>query len=433
MGKIGIIIAREFSTRIRKRSFVIATIMMPLLFVGLMIAPTLLMTMDTDNSRTILVIDHSKIIGEKLSSTNKLIFEPTDKHEDELKTQQPGAFGFIVIGEDAVQNTDNIKLHTYESSTLDTESAINRELNRIIEGERLLNHNIEGLDSIITNIKANTKVHSFKIEEDGKKSASSSALSMGIAYLFGIFIYMFTFMYGMMVMQGVLEEKSSRVIEVLISSVKPFQLMMGKILGIASVAITQFSIWMILIVIFSNVALQMVTLDPETMQATMQMGGGIQSGLEKEAITALTTLTDWSFILYIFGAFIIYFIGGYLLYAAMFAAVGSAVNNVEESQQLQLPITIPLLLSMFIMISVIKEPNSTLAVIASIIPFTSPVVMMARIPYGVPTWELATSIALLFTSFICMVWVAAKVYRVGIFMHGKRPSFKELFKWIKYN
>ncbi len=433
MGKIGIIIAREFNTRVRKKSFIITTLLMPLLFVGLMVAPTLLLKMDTDNSRTVLVIDHSDVIGAKLNSNSKLIFQQTDKSEEDLKIQQPGVFGFIVIEEDAVKNPNNIKLHTYESSTLDTESAINRELNRVIEDVRLLNNNIEGLDSIITSIKSNARINSFKIEEDGAKNASSSALSMGIAYVFGLFIYMFTFMYGMMVMQGVIEEKSSKVVEVLISSVKPFQLMMGKIIGIASVAITQFLIWMVLIVIFSNIALQMITIDPETMQNSMQMGTSLPAGVDKEAMTALTTLTDWSFLLSIFGSFVIYFIGGYLLYAAMFAAVGSAVNSVEESQQLQLPITIPLLLSIFIMISVIKEPNSTLAVIASIIPFTSPVVMMARIPYGVPTWELVTSIVLLYSSFIGMVWVASKIYRVGIFMHGKRPSFKELFKWIKYN
>ncbi len=433
MGKIGIIIAREFNTRIRKRSFIITTMLMPLLFVGLMIAPTLLMRMETDNSRTILVIDHSNVIGDKLISNNKLIYKTTDKSEEDLKTQQSGLFGYIVIGADVIKNPNDIKLHTYESSTLDTEYAINRELNRIIEQERLMNHNIKGLGSIINNIKSNAKVTSFKIEEDGEKSASSSALSMGIAYVFGIFIYMFTFMYGMMVMQGVIEEKSSKVVEVLISSVKPFQLMMGKIIGIASVAITQFCIWMILIVIFSNIALQMITIDPATIQNSMQMGASLPAGVDTEAMTALTTLTDWSFLLSIFGSFIIYFIGGYLLYAAMFAAVGSAVSSVEESQQLQLPITIPMMLSIFIMISVIKEPNSTLAVIASIIPFTSPVVMMARIPYGVPTWELVTSIVFLYSSFIGMVWVASKIYRVGIFMHGKRPSFKELFKWIKYN
>lgn len=433
MGKIGIIIAREFSTRIRKRSFIITTLLMPLLFIGISFAPTMLIRMETDNSRTILVVDHSGVIGDKLESDSKLIFQATDKSESELTTIQPEIFGYLVIGSNAVNDPTDIKLHTYESSTLDTESAINRKLNRIIETERLKSHNIEGLDSIIANIKANTKVNAYKIEDNGDANASSSALSMGIAYIFGFFIYMFTFMYGMMVMQGVIEEKSSRVVEVLISSVKPFQLMMGKIIGIASVAVTQFVIWMILIVILSNIALQMINIDPQTLQDSMQMGSSLPEGVDKEAITALKTLTDWGFLFSIFSSFIIYFIGGYLLYAAMFAAVGSAVSSVEESQQLQLPITIPLILAIFIMLSVIKEPNSTLAVVASMIPFTSPIIMMARIPYGVPTWQLVTSIVLLYSTFIGMVWVAAKIYRVGIFMHGKRPSFKELYKWIKYN
>ena len=252
---------------------------------------------------------------------------------------------------------------------------------------------------------------------------------MTASYLFGFLIYMFVFMYGVMVMHGVIEEKNSRVLEIIVSSVRPFELMLGKILGIASVALVQFLIWVALILALGTAALHLLTPDALIRGAAVP---GVVPQMDAGTLAAIRQVTDGGFLLKLFGGFLVYFVGGYLLYAAIFAAVGSAVDNVQDAQQLQMPATIPLVFAIVVMFTTMQNPNGTLSVWCSIIPFTSPIVMMARIPYGVPAWQLALSVALLYGSFLSMVWVAGKIYRVGIFMYGKKPGFAELYKWIKY-
>ena len=264
-------------------------------------------------------------------------------------------------------------------------------------------------------------------------------LNIALAYIFGFLIYMFVFLYGNMVMQGVIEEKSNKVMEVMVSSVKPFELMMGKILGIASVAVTQFVIWVVFILVVGGAAMSLfgvgdmmaaasasAAMDPAAMMGTQM------PSLDDETLSILRTVTDPAYLLRILGGFLVYFVGGYLLYAAMFAAVGSAVDNEKDTNNLQLPITIPLILAIFVMMSAMQDPHGPLAFWFSMIPFTSPVVMMVRLPYGVPGWELALSIGLLFVTFIAMVYLAGKIYRVGVFMYGKKPTFAELAKWLRY-
>ena len=439
MGKIGIIAGREFNERVRKKSFIITTILMPIAFVAIMFVPALMMNIQSDDTKEIVVVDQSGTIAEGLQNTNNLSFTPSDKSVEELTAEQQDIFGILIIGKDVATNPSNVQLLTYESSTINIESEITEQIREIIESEKLKAYNIEDIDSILEAIKTPVSLKVKQLGESGETKESSSMLNIALAYIFGFLIYMFVFLYGNMVMQGVIEEKSNKVMEVMVSSVKPFELMMRKILGIASVAVTQFVIWVVFILVVGGAAMSLfgvgdmmaaasasAAMDPAAMMGTQM------PSLDDETLSILRTVTDPAYLLRILGGFLVYFVGGYLLYAAMFAAVGSAVDNEKDTNNLQLPITIPLILAIFVMMSAMQDPHGPLAFWFSMIPFTSPVVMMVRLPYGVPGWELALSISLLFVTFIAMVYLAGKIYRVGVFMYGKKPTFAELAKWLRY-
>lgn len=441
MGKIGIIAGREFNERVRKKSFIITTILMPIAFVAIMFVPALMMNIQSDDTREIVVVDQSGTIAEGLQNTNNLSFSPSDKSVEELTAEQQDIFGILIIGKDVATNPSNVQLLTYESSTINIESEITEQIREIIESEKLKAYNIEDIDSILEAIKTPISLKVKQLGESGETKESSSMLNIALAYIFGFLIYMFVFLYGNMVMQGVIEEKSNKVMEVMVSSVKPFELMMGKILGIASVAVTQFVIWVVFILVVGGAAMSLfgvgdmmaaasasAAMDPAAMMGTQMP----TPALDDEMLSVIRTVTDPAYLLRILGGFLVYFVGGYLLYAAMFAAVGSAVDNEKDTNNLQLPITIPLILAIFVMMSAMQDPHGPLAFWFSMIPFTSPVVMMVRLPYGVPGWELALSIGLLFVTFIAMVYLAGKIYRVGVFMYGKKPTFAELAKWLRY-
>ena len=437
MGKIGIIAGREFNERVRKKSFIITTILMPLFLVAMMFIPMLMVNMKSDTVREIYVVDDSGVIADKLQDSGSLKFIPSDMPLDEIKEQSLDIFGVLVIGNNVVEG-GGAQLYTYDSSTIDIESEISTQIKDIIENEKLKGYNIENLSEILASVETSVPLSVKQFSESGEAKDSSSVVAIVAAYIFGFLIYMFVFLYGGMVMQGVIEEKSNKVLEVMVSSVKPFQLMMGKILGIASVALTQLLIWVVFIVVVGGGLMSLLAGDmieaAQAMSSGMPMDMSAMSGMVMDAdmAAAINTLTDPAYLFRLIGGFIVYFIGGYLLYAAMFAAVGSAVDNEKDTQNLQTPISMPLILGLFVMLTAMQDPNSPLAVWCSIIPFTSPIVMVARLPYGVPAWELWTSIGVLFASFLAIVWFAGKVYRVGIFMYGKKPTFKELFKWMKY-
>ena len=438
MGKIKIIAAREFNERVRKKSFIITTILMPIAFVAMMFVPALMMNLSSDKQKEIIVVDQSGLVGERLHNDGQMTFVPSDKSFDALKEERNEVFGILVIGEDVATNPSNVQLFTYESSTINIESAITEQVRSIIEAEKLKQYNIDDLDRILNEIKTPVSLQVKQLDESGEAKDSSAILNIALAYIFGFLIYMFVFLYGNMVMQGVIEEKSSKVMEVMVSSVKPFQLMMGKILGIASVAITQFAIWVVFIIVVGAGALSLLG-GTEVLAAAAQAGTGMDTmmasmggiSLDKDTVALINTVTDPAYLVRILGGFLIYFVGGYLLYAAMFAAVGSAVDNEKDTNNLQLPITIPLILALFVMMNAMQEPNGPLAVWFSMIPFTSPIVMMVRLPYGVPEgfW---ISVVLLYATFLATVWLAGKIYRVGVFMYGKKPTFGELLKWIRY-
>ena len=440
MGKIGIIAAREFNERVKKKSFIITTILMPLFFVALMFVPALMMNIKSDKAKEVIVVDQSGLIGDRLVSDGQLTFSPSDKSFEELRDEAHEVFGILVVGSDIATNPSNLQLFAYESSTINIEQAITEQVRTIVESEKLKEYNIEDIDAILEAIKTPVSIQVKQLDESGDAKESSSILNIALAYIFGFLIYMFVFLYGNMVMQGVIEEKSTKVMEVMVSSVKPFQLMMGKILGIASVAVTQFAIWVVFILVVGGAAMSLLGVDEmmaaassaSAMDPAAMMGAASVPSLDDETLSIIRTVTDPGYLLRILGGFLIYFVGGYLLYAAMFAAVGSAVDNEKDTNNLQMPITIPLILGIFVMMSAMQEPHGPLAFWFSMIPFTSPIVMMVRLPYGVPGWELALSVGLLVATFVGMVWLAGKIYRVGVFMYGKKPTLRELLRWARY-
>ncbi len=436
MNKIGIIITREFNERVRKKSFIITTILMPLLMIGLMVAPSLMMLFAKGEQKSLVVIDQSGIIAPQLEGDEEITFTPMDVTLDEARADS-NIFGVLWIGSDVVDNPSNVKLYTNSSSSMSLESNLASQMEKIIERERLKRYDIENLEQIMQDVKVKVSFTTFRndLSEEGEdEEATSSAIAYLLGLVLGMMLYMFLIIYGSMVMTSVIEEKGSRVLDVLVSSVSPFQLMMGKILGVASVAVTQIAIWGVLVCGIGAVVLP--ALMPEDVMQTVeavQMGQmtSVEADIDADLLSAVSLATDVGGLVMMFVWLLLFLVGGFLFYSAMFAAVGSAVDSIQDANQLQTPITVPIILALILAMSVFNDPNSTLAFWGSIIPFTSPVVMMARVPFGIPTWQIILSLILLYASVVAMAWAAGKIYRVGIFMHGKKPSFKELLSWIK--
>ena len=437
MSNISIIIQREFNERVRKKSFIITTLLMPVLMIALMAAPALIMQFSRGDEKVIAVIDESGLIAPKLESDEEIRFETTELPTEEARRELTEKFGVLWIGGDILENSNNVRLYANSSSSLALESNITGQIERILETEKLKAYNIENLSQILEQVETKVVMQTFRNDKSQEEDtqAQSSAVATGLGYVLGFILYMFLLIYGAMVMQSVIEEKNNRVLEVMVSSVRPFDLMLGKILGVASVAVVQVLIWGALCVVGALAVAQMMP--PEMMEGVQAMQQGVPGAaaaidVNPEMLQVIAAVTDFGFILRIFAYLLLFVFGGYLFYSAMFAAVGSAVDSIQDAQQLQTPITIPIILALLVMISVVNDPNSQMAFWFSMIPFTSPVVMMARIPYGIPLWEIILSLVILYASFTAMVWFAAKIYRVGIFMYGKKPTFKELYKWMRY-
>ena len=437
MSNISIIIGREFNERVRKKSFIITTLLMPVLMLVLMAAPALIMNFSKGELKRIAVIDESGLVAPALESNEEIAYEPTSLTTDEARRELTDFFGVLYIGSDILQNSSNVRLYANSSTSLSIESDITGQIERILEAEKLKNYHIDNLQQILDEVKTTVTLQTFRNDKSKEEDAQSqsSAVATATGYILGFVLYMFLLIYGSMVMQSVIEEKNNRVLEVIVSSVRPFELMMGKILGVAAVAVVQVLIWGVLIVVAGSVVMpQLMPADAMASVQAMQQGmpDAAMGGMDSDMLQIVAALTDLGYIVKIFVCLLLFIVGGYLLYSAMFAAVGSAVDNVQDASQLQMPVTLPIILALLMMIAVIKDPNSPLAFWFSLIPFTSPVVMMARIPYGIPAWEVALSLVLLYASFVAMVWLAGKIYRVGIFMYGKKPTFRELLKWMKY-
>ena len=405
--KIGIIIGREFSERVQKKSFILTTLLTPVLIIGLMLAPML------------------------IASSKGIVFEETMLPLDIARAEHKDCYAILHIGYNIVDNPMDARLYTNDTHSMATEQNIMVQLTLAVQKERMKMHGID--PQVMQELNSQVAVQSFKnTTSDEATIGSSTMVATALAYAFSFILYMFLILYGVMVMQSVIEEKNNRVLEVLVSTVRPFDMMMGKILGIACVALLQIAIWITLIAGAIHFVLPHIL--PGELMASMD-GSPAITGTDSGAglLQALTMIMGnieqvggmalW---------FIVFMFGGFLLYAAMFAAIGSAVDSPQEAQQLQTPIMLPIIMALFVMLSVINNPSSNVAFWFSMIPFTSPIVMMARIPYEIPVWEICLSAILLYTTFIIVVWGAGKIYRIGILMHGKKPSLKEMLRWIKY-
>ncbi len=435
---------REFRERVYKKSFILTTILMPILMLALMAAPSLVMMYGRGETKTIEVIDESGIVAPRLESNETVRFvESSEPLAEALKRSlENDDFGVLHIGSNIVEDCNAVQLYTNSSSSVMVEETIAGKIGDIVEQERLKEYNIENLQEIMDKVKANVHLATFrndKGDNEASNEASSSFAASMIGVVLGFILYMFLLLYGSIVMQSIIEEKNSRILEVMVSTVRPFDMMMGKILGVAMVGATQIVIWGVLMVVMSAVALPMMM--PAEMASSIeavQAGGADVAAIaqaadfDPEMITAMSSVMNVGYIGMIFGTLLLFMVGGFLLYSAMFAAVGASVDSPQDAQQLTTPITIPIVLGLIVMMLVMNDPNSPIAFWCSLIPFTSPIVMMARIPSGIPTWEIVLSLVLLYATFAAMVWVAGKIYRIGIFMHGKKPSFKELWQWLRY-
>lgn len=428
--------AREFNERVRKKSFILTTILMPILMIGLMAAPTLMMLFAKGDQKQLVVLDESGVIAPQLAGDEEILFTPMDCALEQARADE-SIFGVLWIGADIVDNPSNAKLFTNSSSSMSLESNISSQMERVIEQERLKRYEIENLEQIIKDVEANVSLTTYRndMQQEGEdEEATSSSVAYLLGLVLGMMLYMFLLIYGSMVMTSVIEEKGSRVLDVLVSSVKPFELMMGKILGVASVAVTQIAIWAVLVCGLSAAVLPSLMPD-DVMQTIEAVEAGTmtssEAGIDADMLSAVSLATDPARLVMMFVWLLLFLVGGFLFYSAMFAAVGSAVDSIQDANQLQTPITVPIILALILAMSVFNDPSSPLAFWGSVIPFTSPVVMMARIPFGIPTWEIVLSLVLLYISVAAMAWVAGKIYRVGVFMHGKKPSFKELMSWIR--
>lgn len=417
MRSILLIIQREFFSRIQKKSFIISTLLAPILFAGSIIFYVWILSAEETKKQTVNVLDKSGYIGENIKDSDIFSFKllPDTISINSLKESyvKSGSTYIVMHLSDDSDGFTNIEFYSDQQITPDLRTYVNNAVYNIVQNNRLKSYNIEGLDLILKNIQPNINIRTIRWDEEGKTSETNTHILTAASTILSLVIYMFIFMFGSMVMRGVIEEKSNRIIELIISSVRPFQLMMGKILGVALVGLFQFVLWILLSLVFV---------------LAFVFFSGTSVTENNEVLTGISDNLNFGTIIFFFFA---YFIGGYLLYASMFAAIGSAVETEADTQQLMLPITLPLIFGMMIMARTFQYPDGDLSFWASIIPFTSPLVMMARLPFGVPVWQLLLSLGLLVISFVFFVYASAKIYRIGIFMYGKKSTWKDLWTWFK--
>ncbi len=449
MRNIGIIISREYLTRVKKKSFLLTTFLVPVLFAAMCILPSVIMFMAKETGKKVAVVDASGIVMPYLTDTETIDY--TDYSSESADTMKASFVSLeldalVVVSElDTVNRTVTVASYSDKPMSVDMKESIQSKVNEAVEDYRLSLYEVSDLKQIMAEVESDITMSTFTLDEAGEEKITSSEVYMMISMLLSIVIYMFIAMFSGMVMQSVIEEKASRVVEVLVSSVKATELMFGKIIGVACVALTQFFLWILLTAVLVGgfsafVGFDSIMGDPAQTEQMMEMAGQM-GGISMEDAAAmaqdesemgavLSTLRDLNYVQLIV-AFIVYFALGYLLYASFFAAIGSAVENEADTNQLQMPVTVPLLLAFFIALYAFKSPDSPIVFWGSMIPFTSPIVMLARIPFGVPAWELGLSIALLALTFVACAWMSAKIYKIGILMFGKKTTFKDLWKWLR--
>ncbi|MBM3435380.1 MAG: ABC transporter permease [Bacteroidetes bacterium] len=443
MDKVTLIIKREYLTRVKKKSFIVMTILGPVLLAALFIVPVYFARMEGETKK-IGIVDETGLFVKEFNSTVNINFKALESDIETAKKRiTPDDFyAILYIPKTELSLPQSAVLYSPKQPNIVVKGFISNILRKKVESLKL---EASGIDpGILTSIKTEINLMTVKMNEGGEEESSSTELSMAVGFIGGILIYIFIFMYGTQVMRGVIEEKTNRIVEVIVSSVKPFQLMIGKIIGVALVGLTQFALWVMLTLLivtvffsvysreFSSYRSDKMQLQENPLVTNNQAAQMIESGEFNESLTAVfDSMQSINFVVLIF-SFLFYFAGGYLLYGALFAAIGSAVDSETDTQQFMLPITVPLILSIAISEFLMVNPDGPAAFWLSIFPLTSPVIMMIRIPFGVPYYQILLSVALLILGFIAATWLAAKIYRTGILMYGKKITYSELWKWIKF-
>ena len=442
----GIIISREYLNKVKKKSFLVTTFLVPILFAALCMLPTLIMLGTKESSKNIAVIDRSGLVAPTLEDTETATYAVLDGQDPESVKTSLEALGYdallVVSDLDAENRTVSADIYSVKPLGVDLSGNINNKLDSAVESWRIDQYGVENLKEIMRDVKTHVKLKSYTISEAGEEKISESGVYMAVSMILGMIIYMFITIFGAMVMSSVIEEKSSRVVEVLVSSVKATELMFGKIIGVALVALTQFFLWIILTVAIIGIvgvvggpkllgganATEIVSMNGVSAE---QMEAATEALSDPDGLSVVVSTIQNLPIVSILVCFVIFFIFGYMLYASMFAAIGSAVENEGDSSQLQLPLTVPLLLGFFLAFYAFKAPDSAIVLWGSMIPFTSPIVMLARLPFGVPFWQIAVSVGLLVVTVALFAWASAKIYKVGILMFGKKSTWKDLWNWFK--
>lgn len=424
------------------------TLLTPFLLALVFVVPGLMMSNQDKDFKKIAVVGDSDLYQDVIPDTKEADFEflpNTSVNDIKDNFSEKGYYGVLYISDLLVDVPNAVQLISKQQPPIGLLDHITGSLKKELEKKKLQSYNIENLDAILKSINASVDLQTIKIDETGEVKTTSTGIAMGLAYLSGFMMYMLVFMFGAQVMRGVIEEKTSRIVEVIISSVKPIQLMLGKIIGIALVGLTQFAIWILLTLAIVAVA-QSKLLPEGTMDQMQQLpqsfaqaepGAGsadaaaaVETQMTKfQSVFASALNQQWGLIAF---CFVFYFITGYLLYASLFAAIGSAVDNETETQQFMLPVTIPIIFALLVAMATMQNPESSLSFWCSLIPLTSPIVMVARIPFGVDAWEIALSMAIMLVTIFGCIWMAAKIYRTGILMYGKKTSYKEIWKWLTY-
>lgn len=438
---INVIIGREYITRVKKKSFILTTFLVPILFAAMCILPSVIMMAGKDKTQKVAVVDRSGIVMPVLADDELAQYSDYSSFEaDSVKNNLESLGMDILLVVSPIDSSNAVSVASYSKKPLgvDLSASISGRVDEAVEQYRIASYNIDNLEQIMASVKSDVHILTYTLDDSGNEKISSSEIYMLVSMVLGMIIYMFIAIFCGMVMSSVIEEKASRVVEVLVSSVKATELMFGKIIGVALVALTQFFMWVIVTAVLVGGIGAVIGFDSiaQGAAATAAVDPSMAAGMTAEMTDAMPiesimgTLSGLNYGLIIV-CFVIFFVFGYLLYASLFAAIGSAVENEADSQQLQIPVTIPLLIGFFIAIYVFKAPESGVVFWGSMIPFTSPIVMLARIPLGVPAWQLILSIALLVGTVILIAWFSAKIYKVGILMFGKKSTFRDLWNWMK--
>ena len=436
MNKIGLIIKREYLTRVRKRSFLILTFLGPILMAAIYIIPIMLALNSSTDHLRVAVVDESHWFEDRFSSNKEHTFvtmpgQPIDSVKEMVKT---GVFDMaLYVPPTQLNIPSNATVYSIRQVPMEVETYISSVMEKEIEEQKLM---AKGVDpEIVSAVKTDVNLQIMRMDENGNEKETFTKVQFTLGIILSMMVYMFIMFFGGQVMQGVSEEKTNRIIEVIISSVKPFQLMMGKIIGVSLVALTQFVMWILLtIVLYVGFSAFIGISHPDMLSSGTVMAQEITSTdiMSNESVQSILQIVHSIDFGTIIACFLIFFILGYLLYATLYAAIGSLVDNNTDSQQFTLPVTVPLMVAIISSFYIVNNPDSSLAVWLSMIPFTSPISMMVRIPFGVPIWQIVVSVLLLAGTFVLMTWLAAKIYRTGILMYGKKLTYKEIFKWLKY-